>query len=243
MLPGGHSILAVTVTCGYHHHVTWLLKSLYLVVLRASALCSLSRAAGKSSLISAMRRLGGTSSSSSTDGSSGSSSSSTAAGDPTIAPIPGTTLGLLQVSGVPLGPKHRTFDTPGVPHPYQLTSRLNFQELSAVLPRRRLKPRTYCVPVGNTILIGGLARVDVISGPSANMYVTVFVSDEIVTHMGKTVGAAERLQKHVGGLLVPPYDPDRLAELPLMARTAVVEGDSWKQHSKDIAIAGKHWGA
>lgn len=196
-------------------------------------------AAGKSSLISAMRRLGGTSSSSSTDGSS---SSSTAAGDPTIAPIPGTTLGLLQVSGVPLGPKHRTFDTPGVPHPYQLTSRLNFQELSAVLPRRRLKPRTYCVPVGNTILIGGLARVDVISGPSANMYVTVFVSDEIVTHMGKTVGAAERLQKHVGGLLVPPYDADRLAELPLVVRTAVVEGDSWKQHSKDIAIAGEHWG-
>lgn len=193
-----------------------------------------------------MRRLAGTtddSSSSSKGGSSSSRSSkssrsSTADGDPTIAPIPGTTLGLLQVSGVPLGPKHRVFDTPGVPHPYQLTSRLNLRELAAVLPRRRLKPRTYCVPVGSSILIGGFARVDVVAGPSANMYVTVFVSDEIVTHMGKTVGAEERLEKHVGGLLVPPYEPERLQQLRLVPRTAVLEGDSWKQHSKDVAIAG-----
>jgi ribosome biogenesis GTPase A len=194
-------------------------------------------AAGKSSLIASMRRLAGTTDSSS-GSSSGSSSSSTAAGDPTIAPIPGTTLGLLQVSGVPLGPKHRVFDTPGVPHPYQLTSRLNLRELAAVLPRRRLKPRTYCVPVGNSILVGGFARLDVVSGPSANIYVTVFVSDEIVTHMGKTAGAEERLQKHVGGLLLPPYEPERLQELALLPRTALVEGSSWKESSRDIAIAG-----
>jgi hypothetical protein len=137
-----------------------------------------------------------------------------------------------------LGPKHRVFDTPGVPHPYQLTSRLNLRELAAVLPRRRLKPRTYCVPVGNSVTMGGFARVDIISGPSANIYVTVFVSDEIVTHMGKTAGAEERLQKHVGGLLVPPYEPERLQQLQLLPRVAMVEGASWREHSKDIAIAG-----
>lgn len=143
---------------------------------------------------------------------------------------------------MPLGPKHRVFDTPGVPHPYQLTSRLNLRELAAVLPCRRLKPRTYCVPVGNSILVGGFARLDVVSGPSANIYVTVFVSDEIVTHMGKTVGAEERLEKHVGGLLLPPYEPQRLQELALLPRTAVVEGSSWKESSRDIAIAGVFWG-
>ena len=37
--------------------------------------------------------------------------------------MPGTTLGLINVPGLPLGPKHRAFDTPGVPHDYQLTSR------------------------------------------------------------------------------------------------------------------------
>jgi hypothetical protein len=67
----------------------------------------------------------------------------------------------------------------------------------------------------------------------------VFVSDEIVTHMGKTAGAEERLQKHVGGLLVPPYEPERLQQLQLLPRTAMVEGDSWQEHSKDIAVAGR----
>jgi hypothetical protein len=52
-----------------------------------------------------MRRAGGGADAAGSPSSS--SSSSSAGGDPTIAPIPGTTLGLLQVSGVPLGPKHR----------------------------------------------------------------------------------------------------------------------------------------
>eukprot|EP00878_Enallax_costatus_P040541 GHUV01046847.1.p1 GENE.GHUV01046847.1~~GHUV01046847.1.p1 ORF type:complete len:471 (+),score=122.78 GHUV01046847.1:943-2355(+) len=181
--------------------------------------------AGKSSLINAMKKLGGTG----------------GKGEPTVAPIPGTTLGLLRVPGIPLGPKHRTFDTPGVHHSYQLTSRLNLDELAAVLPRRRLKPRTYRIPAGSSILIGGLARVDVVSTPSATVYVTLFVSDEIVTHLGKTEGVEERREKHTGGLLVPPYEPERLQQFPLVPRTAVVEGNSWKMHSKDIAIAGLGW--
>lgn len=52
-------------------------------------------------------------------------------------------------------------------------------------------------------------------------------------------GADERREKHVGGLLVPPYAPERLQQLQLVPRPAVVEGNSWKVHSKDIAIAGK----
>ena len=53
-------------------------------------------------------------------------------GEPTIAPVPGTTLGLLQVPGLPLGPKHRAFDTPGVPHGHQLTSRLGLEDVKQV---------------------------------------------------------------------------------------------------------------
>jgi hypothetical protein len=125
-----------------------------------------------------------------------------------------------------------------VPHPYQLTSRLDLQELGAVLPRRRLKPRTYVLPIGHSLLLGGLARVDAVAGPSANLYVTVFVSDEVVTHMGKTEGVDERRERHVGGRLSPPFTAERLRELRLVPRVAVVEGDSWRQHCRDIAIAG-----
>jgi hypothetical protein len=113
------------------------------------------------------------------------------------------------------------------------------QEAAAVLPRRRLKPRTFRIPAGSSILIAGLARVDVLSAPSATIYVTIYVSDEIVTHLGKVEGAEERRQKHTGGLLVPPYERERLPQLELVPRTAVVEGSSWQEHSRDIAIAGE----
>ncbi|PNH12511.1 hypothetical protein TSOC_000567 [Tetrabaena socialis] len=81
--------------------------------------------AGKSSLINAMKRVAGTA----------------GKGDPTVAPVPGTTLGLLQVPGMPLGPKHRAFDTPGVPHSHQLTSQLGLEEVKKVFE----KPGVSCL--------------------------------------------------------------------------------------------------
>eukprot|EP00983_Pelagomonas_calceolata_P074715 1152661-Pelagomonas_calceolata.AAC.6 len=43
--------------------------------------------------------------------------------------MPGTTLGLINVPGLPLGPKHRAFDTPGVPHRHQLTAYLSKEDV------------------------------------------------------------------------------------------------------------------
>ena len=40
----------------------------------------------------------------------------------TTAPLPGTTLDMVMVEGLPLMARSRCYDTPGVPHPYQLTS-------------------------------------------------------------------------------------------------------------------------
>ncbi len=90
--------------------------------------------------------------------------------------MPGTTLGLLNVPGLPLGPKHRAFDTPGVPHDYQLTARLGLEEVKAVLPSKQLRPRTFRVPAGTSLLLGGLVRLDVVAAPSSTIYLTVFVS-------------------------------------------------------------------
>jgi len=56
----------------------------------------------------------------------------THAGAPTIAAMPGTTLGLINVPGLPLGPKHRAFDTPGVPHQHQLTAYLRREDVKLV---------------------------------------------------------------------------------------------------------------
>ena len=90
--------------------------------------------------------------------------------------MPGTTLGLLNVPGLPLGPKHRAFDTPGVPHDFQLTSWLALDEVKALLPSKQLKPRTFRIGPGHTLLLGGLARLDVVAALSSTIYLTVFVS-------------------------------------------------------------------
>jgi hypothetical protein len=261
--------------------------------------------AGKSSLIAAMQRAGaGTGGGGGGGGASAPPSYSNkqppGLRSPTIAPVPGTTLGVLRVSGIPLGPKQRVFDTPGVPHSHQLTSRLPLAEAAALLPARRLKPRTWRLPEGTTILAGGLVRVDLLEVPGPTMYVTLFAADTVGCHAGKTAAAEERRASHAGGLLVPPYGPAALeaaaamgskgkkgkskeqgrkgrrleeededeededvgggrdsdddgdltaaaskaalVDLPeLVPQDVRVVGESWREHTVDVAIAGLGW--
>ena len=160
----------------------------------------------------------------------------------TVAPVPGTTLGLIPVpSLLPQGCK--MMDTPGVPHAYQLASSMTAEEMKMLLPKRPLKPRTFRLGIGQSVAIGGVARVDVVSCPGATMYLTVWVSDEVVCHMGKTEGADERYLKHAGVKLSPPVgSEERMESFPaLKATEAVAQGDSWKESSVDVAIAGLGW--
>ena len=57
--------------------------------------------------------------------------------------------------------------------------------------------------------------------------------------MGKTKGVEERLEKHVGTMLTPPFSPERAQVLPpWTTRDVVVQGKSWDQSTVDISIAG-----
>ncbi len=61
-----------------------------------------------------------------------------------------------------------------------------------LLPRRKLKPRTFRAGKGQTILVGGVLRVDIQDLPGGTLYVTVWASDELICHFGKTESANER---------------------------------------------------
>lgn len=65
----------------------------------------------------------------------------------TEAPVAGTTLGILRVEGVLPG-KAKLFDTPGLLHPHQMSTRLTMEENRLVNIRKELKPRTYRIKVG-----------------------------------------------------------------------------------------------
>jgi ribosome biogenesis GTPase A len=162
--------------------------------------------------------------------------------DVTTAPLPGTTLGLIKVPG--LVPRNcRMYDTPGVLHRYQVAPYMTAEEMKLLLPKRRLKPRTYRLGAGQTVSVGGIARVDVLSCPGSTMYLTVWCSDQVGCHMGKTDSAEERYVKHVGSKLMPPVgDAERMKYFPsLMATEVSVEGDSWKDSTVDVGIGGIGW--
>lgn len=64
----------------------------------------------------------------------------------TEAPVPGTTLGIVRVEGV-LPAQAKLFDTPGLLHPHQITTRLTREEQKLVHVSKELKPRTYRIKV------------------------------------------------------------------------------------------------
>ncbi|KAG8075842.1 hypothetical protein GUJ93_ZPchr0006g45039 [Zizania palustris] len=64
----------------------------------------------------------------------------------TEAAVPGTTLGILRITGV-LPAKAKMYDTPGLLHPYIMAMRLSSEERKMIEIRKELRPRTFRVKV------------------------------------------------------------------------------------------------
>ncbi|KAL0917863.1 hypothetical protein M5K25_012964 [Dendrobium thyrsiflorum] len=159
----------------------------------------------------------------------------------TEAPVPGTTLGIVRVEGVLCG-HAKLFDTPGILHPYQITTRLTREEQKLIHISKELKPRTYRIKAGHSIHIGGLMRVDVEESSADSIYLTVWASPLLPLHMGKKENSHKMIEDHFGRQLQPPIGERRITELGELVRTEFrVTGDSWDESSTDIAAAGLGW--
>ena len=77
--------------------------------------------------------------------------------------------------------------------------------------QKALSPRTYRIGAGYTLFLGGLARVDLVSVPAATIYATVWASDLLPLHVGKTEKADEIYERFVGTKLYPPTDVETFA--------------------------------
>ncbi|KAE9620283.1 putative nitric-oxide synthase (NADPH) [Lupinus albus] len=159
----------------------------------------------------------------------------------TEAPVPGTTLGIVRVEGV-LPTQAKLFDTPGLLHPYQITTRLTREEQKLVHISKELKPRTYRIKAGQSIHIAGLMRLDIEEMSSDTIYVTVWASPYLPLHMGKVENACKMFEDHFGRQLQPPMGVKRVQELGKWVRKEFnVSGNSWESSSVDIAAAGLGW--
>ena len=65
-------------------------------------------------------------------------------------------------------------------------------QVRMLLPRRQLKPRTFRASADQTVFLGGLARIDVVQIPAPTIYLTVWASDEVSCHYGRTDKADDR---------------------------------------------------
>ncbi|XP_066336436.1 GTP-binding protein BRASSINAZOLE INSENSITIVE PALE GREEN 2, chloroplastic [Miscanthus floridulus] len=159
----------------------------------------------------------------------------------TEAAVPGTTLGILRVTGV-LPAKAKMYDTPGLLHPYIMAMRLNNEERKMVEIRKELRPRSFRVKVGQSVHIGGLTRLDVLKSSAQTIYITVWASSNVPLHLGKTENADELREKHFGIRLQPPIGPERVNELGHWTERHIeVSGASWDVNSMDIAVSGLGW--
>ncbi|CAM9856179.1 unnamed protein product, partial [Phaeothamnion confervicola] len=155
----------------------------------------------------------------------------------TTSNVPGTTLGFLKID---FGDGSCLYDTPGLILPHQLTSRLTNEELKAVIPQKTVDHVTFRIAAGKTVLIGGLARVELVSG--LPFLVTFFVGNDIKLHVTDAARADDFLQTHIGKLVFPPYTPERLAELgPMEAADFAVAGAGWRRAAVDIVLGGLGW--
>ncbi|PUZ51630.1 hypothetical protein GQ55_6G203700 [Panicum hallii var. hallii] len=159
----------------------------------------------------------------------------------TEAAVPGTTLGILRVTGV-LPAKAKMYDTPGLLHPYIMAMRLNNEERKMIEIRKELRPRSFRVKIGQSIHIGGLTRLDVLKSSAQTIYVTVWASSNIPLHLGKTENAGDLREQHFGIRLQPPIGPERVNELGHWTERRIeVSGESWDVNSMDIAVSGLGW--
>lgn len=159
----------------------------------------------------------------------------------TEAPVPGTTLGIVRVEGMLPG-NVKLFDTPGLLHPHQITTRLTREEQKLVCISKELKPRTYRIKVGHSIHIGGLVRLDIEELSTDSLYVTVWASPLLPLHMGRIEKSSAMLEEHFGHQLQPPIGEERVEKLGKWVRKEFrVSGNWWDTSSVDIAAAGLGW--
>ncbi|TDM15597.1 ribosome biogenesis GTPase YqeH [Macrococcus bovicus] len=145
----------------------------------------------------------------------------------TTSHFPGTTLDLIDI---PLGDGTFMYDTPGIIQSHQMTHYVTDDELKVIMPKEEIKPRNFQLNEGQTLFLGGLVRVDYVSGGRRSL--NCFVSNRLNIHRTKRVNAEDLWHRQIGELLTPPgnktFDFNNLKRHTL----------SVKEQKQDIIISG-----
>ncbi len=143
----------------------------------------------------------------------------------TVSQNAGTTLDLIKI---PIGENY-IIDTPGIINDNQLTHYISQKALKKVTPKKEVKPKVYQLESGQTLFLGGLARVDFVSGTKSPFI--VYVSEFLKIHRTKLEKADNLYQTHQGTLLTPPFEGE---EFVIEPKRFIIRGNK----KQDIVIPG-----
>jgi hypothetical protein len=106
---------------------------------------------------------------------------------------------------------------------------------------RQVEPVTFRVAQGKCVLVGGLARIELMD--SRPFLFTFFVANDIKLHPTDASRADDVLRRHVGEMLTPPFGADRLDQLERGMEEHIIEvkGTGWKEAAADISLTGLGW--
>ena len=143
------------------------------------------------------------------------------------------------------GPQHRfwLYDTPGAITSSQIINLLTTEELKLCLPERQLIPRTFILKPGQSLMFGGLARLDYMDG-NVSAYFTVFASKRLPIHATRFDKIDTIYARHLGTPLlgVPCGDTERLSRFPaLLDEEYTLTGVGWKSSCADIVLSSAGW--
>ncbi len=121
----------------------------------------------------------------------------------TTSHFPGTTLDIIKI---PLDDRASIIDTPGVINDHQLAHYVDKQGLKEITPTKEIKPGVYQLNPEQTLFIGGLARMDFISGERTS-FVSHF-ANQLHIHRTKLEKADNLWQTQAGNVLNPIVTED-----------------------------------
>lgn len=164
----------------------------------------------------------------------------------TVSNVPGTTVASL---GLPFSDGTLFYDTPGIMPEDGLARVLSLNDYTTALPKKRLRPRLKRVRLGETLFIGGYARIDFLRGPSFVNLLTYAASELDLRIMPTEQADAASLDR----LYDPMSAPFRNREILLHPRktarpslhshpSQVIEcKDGYNRASLDIVFSGIGW--
>lgn len=102
-------------------------------------------------------------------------------------------------------------DTPGLINHHSFGAYLDYESVKKLTPKTYLKPKTFQLNNDQTIFLGGLVRLDFISGDKIN--VSFYTSKDLYLHRTKTINADEIYKTQITKLLNPPCKVEEVQKI------------------------------